>query len=110
VWGKIGSQIGWCEGWLVGGRLGFGGRGTYHSLSPRLYSISTQKEAKVGDFWRLQDGVASWNLCWRRQSIYWEDDLIQNLSTLIEGVVLGEEEDVWMSMPEEEGHFLVLYS
>ena len=74
---------------------------------PRVYSISSQKEAKVGELWRFQDGVVTWNLHWRRVPFVWEHNLIRNLLVLIERVMLGVEEDRWRWVPEEGGLFSV---
>jgi len=74
---------------------------------PRLFNISSFKEAKIGDVWNSNDGVVTWNLGWRRQPFLWEIDLIANLLALIEGVALGEGDDKWMWMSEDGGIFLV---
>ena len=35
-------------------------------MFPRLFSLSTQKEAMVGDVVVIQQGVSVWNITWRR--------------------------------------------
>ena len=74
---------------------------------PRLFTISNQKEAKVGDLWWIQDDIQGWNLSWRRQPFLWEEDLVVNLLAMLEGVVRGNEEDRWVWTPEEGGGFSV---
>jgi len=77
------------------------------SLFPRLFSISTQKEAKVGDMVSLLDGVCVWNITWRRNPFLWKINIIDNMLALLEGVVLGSEEDRWVWLPDEGGTFSV---
>jgi len=59
-------------------------------IFPRLFNISSHKEAKIRDLWNSLDGVVVWNLGWRRQPFLWEYNLIAILWALIEGVILGE--------------------
>jgi len=68
---------------------------------PQLYSISSQKEAKVRDVWSLINSEVTWNLTWRRLTFHWENNLIVNLLAILHGVILGEEEDKWVWLPEE---------
>lgn len=57
---------------------------------PRIYSISSQKEATVGDLW---NGAEGWILNWRRTPFLWESYLIANLLLIVNRITLGEEED-----------------
>jgi len=70
------------------------------SIFPRLYSISTQSEAKVRDLRSIIDGEVVWNFPWRRQPFLRERNLIGTLLALIGNVNLGVEEDRWVWTPE----------
>ena len=97
---KIGNEINisfWKDMWL--------GEASLYLMFPRLFSLSTQKEAKVGDMVMFQVGVAVWNTIWRRHSFLWEVNLIDNLMALLEGVILGTEEDRWEWLPDDSGLF-----
>lgn len=89
----------WKDKWL--------GEEPFLTLFPRLYSLSTQKEAKVGDMMVYQGGLRVWNTTWRRHPFLWEVNLIDNLMALLEGVILGPEVDRWEWIPDESGVFLV---
>lgn len=89
----------WRERWIGDQALAY--------VFPRLYSISSHKEATIEELWSSVDGVVSWNIGWRRQPFLWENNLIDNLLILIEGFVLGEGEDCWRWSPEEGGFFSV---
>jgi len=89
----------WKDRWL--------GEVPLYTMFPKLFSLSTQKEAKVGDLVLLQGDVRGWNFMWRRHPFLWEVNLIDNLMTLLEGVILGTEEDRWEWIPDESGTFSV---
>ena len=97
---KIGNGMNttfWKDRWLAEAPL--------MSLFPRLFSISTQKEAKVGDMVSLLDGVCVWNITWRRNMFLWEINIIDNLFALLKGVVLGSDDDRLVCIPDEGGNF-----
>lgn len=71
------------------------GNSPLHVMFPRLYSISNQKEATVGDIGLKSDGIVSSNLTWRRCPFNWEQDLITILTGVIASARSGDEEDVW---------------
>lgn len=102
VWRKLGDGSNtsfWKDRWV--------GEAPLYNLFPRLYSLSNQKEANVGDVVLLQDGDRVWNINWRRIPFTWEANLINNLLALLEDVVLGGEEDRWVWLPDEGGLFSV---
>jgi len=61
----------------------------------------------VGDLILTHGGIRAWNLSWRRNLFLWEEDLVGNLLTLLDGVARGSEEDRWIWSPEDEGDFSV---
>jgi len=73
---------------------------------PRLFSISNQQEAKVGEVRRLEGNTTVWNLVWRRPFFAWEEQLYLNLLEDLDGVEWSLEEDVW-KWSLEEGFFLL---
>jgi hypothetical protein len=101
---KVGNGVGtsfWNSMWVGGSP------GTLAVLFPRLYSLSTQKEGKVVDFFRDVGGTREWNFVWRRTLFQWEEALVLSLREVLQLVVLNLEEDRWVWMPDVEGSFSV---
>jgi hypothetical protein len=75
------------------------GNSPFCVLFPRLFAISTQKEASVIDYWVEGEGwgVGTWG--WRRRLFEWEENL------LIELLEVREEEDEWSWELEDNGTF-----
>ena len=78
-----------------------------YKVYPRLFSISTQKEATVRDLVSLQGGACVWELNWRRNPFLWELNLVDILLASLEGVILGSDVDRWVWLPEKDGCFSV---
>jgi len=78
-----------------------------NKIYPRLFSLSSQKEVKVGDVGLLLGGTINWNLTWRRQPFLWEINLINNLLAILEGVNFGNEVDKWVWLSDDGGIFTV---
>lgn len=74
-------------------------------MFPRLFSLSNQKDAKVGEMVLVQEGGRVWNLTWRRNPFIWEGNLIANLMALLEDVRFRGEEDRWEWLPDDGGAF-----
>ncbi|MCH79506.1 LINE-1 reverse transcriptase like [Trifolium medium] len=74
---------------------------------PRLFSISSQKEAKLNDVRVVREGVARWEWAWRRRLFIWEEELLWGLTELLPLLVLSGEEDSWYWGLEEGGVFTV---
>jgi hypothetical protein len=74
---------------------------------PRLFSISCQKEALVGDVWEVNEVGGAWEFLWRRNLFLWEGGLLENLFGELHGWVRSEREDVWWWKLKEEGVFTV---
>lgn len=70
---------------------------------PRLYSVSNQKEALVGE---LHLGT-EWRFNWRRHLFMWEEELLISLKEDVEGMVWSEEEDGMRWSLEGLGFFMV---
>jgi len=54
-------------------------------IFPKLFSLSNQKEAKVGELWELIDGVQAWSLEWRRNLLVWENIILEDFFQSLEG-------------------------
>lgn len=70
---------------------------------PRLYSLSSQKEAPIGDL--VSDG--EWTFLWRRTLFVWEDHLAVELLADLEGRTWSDEEDRWRWELKDFGIFTV---
>jgi len=71
----------------------------------RLYSVSNQKEAVVGEVGDFLGPRLEWRFIWRRHLFMWEEELLLSLKEDLEGRVWTEEEDVWSL--EDSGTFTV---
>jgi hypothetical protein len=89
----------WKDRWL--------GEMYLFNLFPRLYSLSSCKEAMVREVVVFHGGGWQWNLIWRRQMFWWEANLVDNLMALLEEVVFNGDEDRWTWIPDEDGLFSV---
>jgi hypothetical protein len=89
----------WNERWI--------GNQPLASTFPRLFNLSSLKDAKIGDLCFSIDGSINWNFVWRRQPFLWEQNLIANLLALLEGFTLGMANDIWWWTPDEGGIFSV---
>jgi len=74
---------------------------------PRLYSLSNQKEAKVGDLRVGSTLGGGWYFSWRRSLIVWENEMLSALMVELEGFTGRQTEDVWWWRLEDEGKFSV---
>jgi hypothetical protein len=73
---------------------------------PRLFSISTQKEATVADLY-CRNNIDHWSLNWRRRFFVWEEELFGQFRELINPVTLSEAGDRWGWIPENEDAFTI---
>lgn len=80
-------------------------RGSFSHLYPRLYSISNQKEASVGEIGEVLEEGWRWNFVWRRRLFVWEEELLHSLLEDVEGLRWSHEEDVWRWNLEENGYY-----
>jgi len=79
----------WKYSWLKGEAL--------KNVYPRLFSISSNKDAKLLEFGSWSNGRWVWQLAWRRSFFEWENSMADQLSQLLlgAGVVPGEV-DKWI--------------
>lgn len=54
-----------------------------YAIFPRLFSISTQKDAKVAKLWENGDEWGTWRLIWRRTPFVWGCEKIDTLLATI---------------------------
>jgi hypothetical protein len=89
----------WKDVWVAGQSL--------QELFPRLFGISTQKEAMISDVGWWDNGVWRWGLMWRRNFFVWEENLLVELLNVVSQVTLSEVEDRWVWIPGGENNFSV---
>jgi len=64
---------------------------------PRLFSISSTKDAKLTELGFWSNGVWVWQLAWRRPFFEWEKPMADQLSQLLlEARVVSGEADSWI--------------
>jgi hypothetical protein len=74
---------------------------------PRLFLISTQKEASVAHLWNSGTEVNKWYVMWRRRLFVWEENLVEELMEIINMVTLSNTTDKWGWIPENNAEFSV---
>ena len=89
----------WKDNWR-------GGRSFAYKYS-RLLSISSQKEAMVGEIEELSHGGLNWNFSWRRALFVWEEELLKSLLEDLEGMRWSNGEDEWTWKLEDSGAYSV---
>lgn len=83
------------------------GEVTFCNKYPRLYAISNQKEARVGELGVASEFSFDWSFIWRQRLFVWEEELVSNLLLDLQGFErsLGTNEWVWKL--EDDGKFSV---
>jgi hypothetical protein len=89
----------WLDGWM--------GIVPLCEQFPRLFSISTHKEALICEMIESVDGVDRWKWGWRRNLFAWELDLLGHFVASVPVVPLTGENDVWWWGLEDNGAFSV---
>jgi len=74
---------------------------------PRLFSLSNQREAKVGDLCGTLDSVMDWVFSWRCPFFVWEDRILEELLVDLGGFMRLDVPDRWWWKLEEKGSFSV---
>jgi hypothetical protein len=67
------------------GILSGGGEMTLRTKYLMLFTISNQKKAKVAEMREDLGNDSDWKFIWRRRLFVWEEELLQNLKTDIQG-------------------------
>jgi hypothetical protein len=89
----------WKEVWL--------GELSLESRFLRLFGISTQQEALVGDMGGWEGEVWEWRLAWRRNFFVWEEALYDDLLELLASFNMSRDDDTWVWKPGMQGVFSV---
>jgi hypothetical protein len=74
---------------------------------PRLFSVSSIKEAKVAGAGSWVNGRWCWSIAWRRNLSVWEDELHVQLMEILLGASLSMTKDKWVWSVEDDGVFSV---
>jgi hypothetical protein len=74
---------------------------------PRLFSISSQKEAMVNELVVVEGEVMTWNFSWRRRLFVWEDEIVVCLLGVLESVRFSNNVDSWRWLLASDGCFSV---
>ena len=89
---KVGNGTDICfrkDSWLMGEAL--------KNVFPRIFSVSSNKNAKLSKLGSWSNGRRVWGLVWRRPFFEWEKPAADRLSQLLLGVeVVLEETDSWI--------------
>jgi hypothetical protein len=89
----------WTDFWL--------GNFSLKDCFPRLFSISTLKEAYVAEAGSWVNDCWCWSLGWRRNLLVWEEDLLREMMTCLQGVSLSSTTDKWVWSEAADGVFTV---
>jgi hypothetical protein len=89
----------WKEVWL--------GELSLEERFPRLFRISTQQDALVGDLGGWEGEVWEWRLAWRRNFFVWEEALRGELLDFLASFNMSRADDMWVWKPGLEGAFSV---
>jgi len=79
----------------------------FRAKYPRLFFLSNQKEAKVGELGSFGHTDPNWLFSWRCPLFVWENELVTELLVDLDGFRGTLEEDVWWWRLEESGFFSV---
>jgi len=74
---------------------------------PRLFSLSNQKEACVGDLGVFNTTETNWLFSWRHPFFVWENELLMEFLEDLEGFRGSLEVDAWWWRLEDNGGFMV---
>lgn len=83
------------------------GESCFRTKYPRLFMISIQKDATVGEVGVETEGGREWVFRWRRNFFVWEEELLLSLIEDLEGMTWSISEDEWRWSLDETGVFSV---
>ncbi|KAL8494410.1 hypothetical protein ACS0TY_025280 [Phlomoides rotata] len=88
----------WYDKWV--------GESSFRESFPRLYSLCTNKEVKVGESGCWVDDIWQWSLSWRRDLRSWEMDSVAQLWYSLESVHLQVSvDDLWTWTLTNDGQY-----
>jgi len=76
-------------------------------LFPRLFSLVVNKEAKVSNMRAREFDTWRWIWSWRWKLFVWEENLLDQLLTLVSTFVVSDEVYKWSWEPDASGVFTV---
>jgi hypothetical protein len=79
------STFFWTAKWI--------GETSLDLVYPRLFSLSNEKDGKVGDLLVREGDRRSWLLTWRRRLFQWEEESLSQLMNLLGSVDLSSDDD-----------------
>jgi hypothetical protein len=74
---------------------------------PRLFSISLQKDASVGELLKVEEDRRWWDFHWRRNLFQWEVVRVDTLVDFLVNVTLSISDDGWIWAPNPDDGFSV---
>ena len=99
---KVGNELSssfWNDTWR--------GDRCFRIKYPRLYSISTQREAMVGEVGMVSVLGTEWSFNWRRHLFMWEEEVLLSIKKDLDGIRLSLQDDVWRLKLEDSGVFSI---
>jgi hypothetical protein len=74
---------------------------------PRLFSLSSQRDAVISDVAEVNGDRIEWSFMWRRRLFIWEEELVTLLKNSLCDVLLTTDVDRWWWKHDPDGDFSV---